>query len=202
MASKIPGIIPHRNFERILIRIGEVLLTELTEQKNRQSIQADFSIFTERQEPYAVAEDVVIMLSCSNAQRDGKTQSQVMSNTTFFIDFFTNGTASMGESGNDNSRKKMHLFVGLADHILSSTIYKTLDFAPGLIGGTMVESLQFDDNYGNEDGKYIRFGRITYSVRHSENHTMWDGVPLLGDDTQIKIDDTDLGFKIIFNTNT
>jgi hypothetical protein len=200
MASLITNIIPKQNFEIVLDKLGVILLEELTKQKMLQSFESDFGIFIERQEPYDKSEDVVISISLNTIPYNGHTQNDSQGNASFFIDIYTTGVESISKSGNDNSRQKIHLFAGMIRYIFSSTKYKTLGLPTGFIGGKYVENIQFDDNYGNQDGSFIRFCRVTLSVRIQENQEMWESLAFSGNDTTIKLNLTEQGYKLIFNT--
>jgi hypothetical protein len=196
MASIINEIIPNQGFEIVLNKIGVIVLEELSNQKIIQPIDSDFEVFIERQEPYANSEDVVINISYENSDFGGKTQKDVQGNTTFSIDIYTTGIESAGQTGNDDARIKALKYAGMIRYILSSTKYKTLGYAPGLIGGSMVENITNQTKYGNEDASFIKFVRVTFSVRIQENQEAWTGIPLLGNDTTIKLDMTDKGYKL------
>jgi len=82
---------------------------------------------------------------------------------------------------------------------LSSTKYKTLGFQAGFIGGTMVDSIQFLDNFGNQEANFVSMSRIVFTARLNENQLAWEGIALLGNDTNIKLDSTNKGYKLTFN---
>jgi len=200
MASIITDIIPKQGFELVLEQLGIIILEELTNQKALCNLDYDFEVSLERQEPTDKGEDVVISVGFDNADYSNKNQSTTEGMTTYFIDIFTNGIESTNETGDDNSRIKSSKFLGMIRSILSSTKYKTLGFEAGLIGGTMVESLQNQLRYGNGDGSFFKFARLTFSARIQENAEMWQGIELLGNDSNIKLDSTEKGLKLIFNT--
>ena len=83
--------------------------------------------------------------------------------------------------------------------ILSHPVYKTLDFAAGFIGGTYIESINADVNFGNMELSNIRMARITFNVRLIESNTYEKSIELLGNDTDIKLEMTSKGYKLTFN---
>jgi len=200
MGSIITDKIQKQGFELVLDQLGIIVLEELTNQKKLCNLDYDFEVYLERQEPTDKSEDVVISIGFDSANYSNKNQATTEGLTTYFIDIFTSGIESTNESGDDNSRIKSSRFLGMIRSILSSTKYKTLGFQYGLIGGTMVDSLQNQLRYGNGDGSFFKFARITFTVRIQENSEMWNGIELLGNDTDIKLSSTDKGLKLIFNT--
>lgn len=199
MATIINEIIPMQGFEFVALQIQTILNDELLNQKILQDFDSNFEVFLERQEAYDNSEDVMINVSLNGINYSETTQKDSQGSTSYFIDVYTPGVESDSQTGNEDSRKKMHLFIGMIRYILSSTKYQSLGFPIGLIGGKYVENIQFLDNYGNQDASFIRFGRITFSVRIQENQESWTGITITGNDTTIKLDTTDEGFKLTKN---
>lgn len=199
MASIIENIIPRQGFEIVLEKIATILFEELTQQKSLQTLGDDFSVYIERQTPYDKSEGIVISVGMDGADYVGKNQYDVQGNTTYFIDLFTTGDETLVTTGDNNSRFLTLKWIGMMRSILSSTKYKTLGFPPGLIGGTAVDKIQNQLTYGSGDANFIKFARITFSVRIQENQEMWTGIELQGNDTTIKINETEKGFKLTFN---
>ena len=200
MAVLITEIIPLQNFEIIKDKLGVILLEELTNQKKLQCKDIDFGIFIERQEPYDDAEDVVVNITENNIAYNSIDEKSSQGNISFNIDVYASGNATIDIDGNTNVRRKLDIVKGWIRYILSSTKYKTLGFPKGFIGGTYVDSIQSDDNYGSQDASFVRFVRIAFSVRASESQEMWNGLGFTGNDTVIKLDDGTKGYKLIFNT--
>lgn len=198
----ITEIIPIQGFEVVTTTIGAILLDELTYQKEENPDVEDFEVYVERTEPYDKGEDVMLNVSMNNISFANQTQKGSQGDANFYIDVYTSGIGSDEQSGNDNVRMKLHRFLGMARYIFNSTKYKTLGFPAPMIGGIYVQQIQVDDNYGREDGSFNRMARITLSVRINESQDLWnDSVrPLLGNDTQIKLSNTEKGYKLIFNT--
>ncbi len=199
MAVLITEIIPQQGFEIVLNRLGAILFEEVSNQKNEQSFTDDVSFWIERQQPYDKAEDVVIVVSCNNIAYNGQTQHGAQGDTNYFVDVYARGHESEATTGNDDTRFKMHRYLGIIRYILNSTKYKTLAFPPALVGGVNVQTIQFDDNYGRQDGAFIRFARLSVSVRINESQELWNTDPFEGMDTTIKLDLTEKGYKLIFN---
>lgn len=199
MAAIIENIIQRQGFEIVLEKIAVILFEELTRQKSLQTLGDDFGVYIERQTAYDKSEGIVISVGMDGADYAGKNQFDVQGNTTYFIDLYTTGDETLVTTGDNNSRFLTLKWLGMMRSILSSTKYKTLGYAPGLIGGTMVEKIQNQLSYGNGDANFIKFARITFSVRIQENQEMWTSIELQGNDTTIKINETEKGFKLTFN---
>lgn len=199
MASIIQNIIPRQGFEIVLEKIAVILFEELTRQKSLQTLGDDFGVYIERQTAYDKSEGIVISVGMDGADYARKNQFDVQGNTTYFIDLYTTGDETLVTTGDDNSRFLTLKWLGMIRSILSSTKYKTLGYPAGLIGGTMVEKIQNQLSYGNGDANFIKFARITFSVRIQENQEMWTSIELQGNDTTIKINETEKGFKLTFN---
>lgn len=198
MTPIITEIIPKQGFEIVLDRIHDILDVELLNQKTLQEFESEFEVFKERQEAYDNSEAVVIIVSLSNIAYAGKTQKDSQGGTDYFIDVYANGIESTDKTGNEDSRLKLHLFVGMIRYILDSTKYQTLgfDYSLNLIGGKYITGIQFPDNYDNQDASFNRFARITLNVRIQESQQAWDAIQLLGNDTTVKLDETEKGFKL------
>lgn len=200
MAVLITEIIPLQNFEIIKDRLGVILLEELSNQIRLQCKDIDLGVFIERQEPYDEAEDVIVNISENNIGYGSIDEKTSQGNISFNIDVYASGNATIDFDGNTITRKKLDIFKGWIRYILSSTKYQTLAFPKGFIGGTYVDSIQNDDNYGTQDGAFVRMARLQFSVRANENQQMWNGLEFTGNDTVIKLDNGTKGYKLIFNT--
>lgn len=200
MASIIDNLITEQGFELVNTKLGVILLEELTNQKdNFNAFENDFSVYVGRQEAYDKNEDVVINVSFDNASFSGKTQHDVQGNNTYFIDIYCQGISSSEMSSSVQADKLGLRISGIIRSILSSTKYNTLGFEKGLIGGTMVESIQSSNQFNEQDSNSIKFVRITFSVRVRESQEMWQSINLFGNDTTIKLGLTNKGYKLTFN---
>jgi len=196
----INEVIPIQGFDLVGQKIASILLLELTNQINIQSLTDDLGVFLERTNPYDKSEDLMVNVSCNNISYSEFTQRDSQGNTTYYVDVYGRSFETADLSGDLGSRNKLNLYVGFCKYILSCVKYKTLDTGFGLIGGVYVTGIAFDANESNQDGAFIRMARITLSVRIMENQEMDNVLEFTGNDTQIKLSDTDKGQKLIFNT--
>jgi hypothetical protein len=199
MTAIIENIIPAQNFEIVQNKIGVILLLELLNQKKLQCIDNEIEVFLSRQTPYDKSEDVMINVSMAQINYSGKTQIDSQGLTTYNVDIYCNSDEKQCTTGSENTRIVLNQITGLVRYILSSTKYKTLGFQAGFIGGTMVDSIQFLDNFGNQEANFVSMSRIVFTARLNENQLAWEGIALLGNDTNIKLDSTNKGYKLTFN---
>ena len=202
MSAKITEIIAEQSFEILTKEVGAILLLELENQLSIQECDSDIElgVFIERITPIDKSEDVVVNVSLNSANYDNYNEFESQGTHTFNIDTYTFGVDSLNETANTNVRLKLQKITGWIRYILQSTKYKTLGFAPGLVSGTYVQSINFDDNYGKEDSSMNRMSRLVFSVRASEFQNSDDSKAFLRSDTTIKLDSTEKGYKLIFNT--
>lgn len=200
MSAKITEIIEEQSFEILTKEVGAIILLELTNQITLQSFGIDLGVFIERIEPVDKSEDVIINVSLNNVNYDNHNEFTSQGTHIFNIDVYCFGESSINETANDNVRLKLQKITGWIRYILQSTKYKTLGFELGFIVGTYIQSINFDDSFGKEDGSMTRMSRIVYSVRANEYQNSDELVAFTGNNTTIKLGLTEKGYKLIFNT--
>lgn len=200
MAVNISEIISKQGFEVVLYKIAEILFSELSNQKTAHSNMPDFSVFVERMTPYDKSEGVMINVTSGSANYGNFTESTTQSKTDFNIEVYSPLEHVFIKADDSISETfTLHKVVGMVRYILQSTKYKTLDLPLGLIGGTYVESIQFFDDFNNKEGANIRIATLGFSVRIMENQDLWNGTELKDNVSQIKLGQTELGYKLIKN---
>lgn len=200
MSAKITEIIQDQGFEVLTQTIGAIMLLELTEQQSIQSYDMDLGVFIERIEPIDKSEDVVVNVSLGAVNYDNHNEFESQGTHNFNIDTYVFGLESSSETASKNASLKLNKITGWIRYILQSTKYKTLGFDPGFVGGTYVQSINFDDNFGKEDTSMSRMSRLVLSVRASEFQNSDEILEFTRNDTTIKLDSTDKGFQLIFNS--
>lgn len=201
MSALIINSIPEQNFELLTKQLGAILFLEVSHQNSLLTSGYDIGTFIERQSRIDQSEEIVINVSFNSAQNVNHNESNYQCDGTFNIDVCSNGIESDSLLGDEDSRLKHHKVIGWIRYILSSTIYKTLGLPFGIVMSTTVQSINFDDNYGVEDGNYLRMCRIVFSVRFIEDCDLESSITLLGNDTTIKLDLTEKGYKFNFNND-
>lgn len=195
----ITELIPQQGFEKALYKTALVLFTELTAQKDTHNNMPDFSVFVERMTPYDKSEGVMINVTTNAINYGQYTERDSQGKTDFNIQVYSPLEHTYIDANDDTKTFTLHKVIGLIRYILQSTRYLRLDLPAGLIGGTYVENIQFFDDFNNQDGANIRMANMVFSVRVQENQELWAGVTLFNNTSQIKLDDTDLGYKVISN---
>lgn len=192
-------------FEKVANKIAEILKEEISNQQEQQDFDEDVEVFIERIQPFQRSEDVSVQVYYKGGTYDGYTTHNSQGEYQYFIDLYT---SSLGEGNVDPSiisKRKNYRYLGLIRYILSSAKYLTLGFPQGLIAGKYIKSITQDIEFANfgaepsKDGSFIRFSRVIFIVRVVEKQDLWNGIPLLGNNTNITYEDTDLGTKLIFN---
>jgi len=199
--------IAEQGFQKVANRIGEILIEEIANQQTIQSFEEDVEIYLELQEPFDKSQDVVISVDFKMADYGNYTTRDSQGNCTYYIDLWCCGMGIGDVPASTVAKNKLYRYLGIIRYILSSGKIQTLGFPNGLIGGKYVEKIVVDNDYSNherhsnQDGSYIRFARVIYSVRVQENQLLWDGIPLQGNNTNITYEDTPQGTQILFNNN-
>ncbi len=192
--------IPEQSFELIAKQLGAIILLELENQNKLSCSKYDIQTFLERTIPIDKSEDVVVNISLNSVNYDEHNEFSVHGSHNFNIDVYTFSDDNICQTADQRSVIKIHRVVGWIRYILSSTKLKTLGFEPGIIGGTYVQSINYDDNYGNQDGSMSRMCRIVFNVRAFEIQDPDEITEFTINDTVIKLSNTDKGYKLIFNT--
>lgn len=200
MSAAITEIIPASGFEQVRDAIGAALALELANQKMLQSFADPVNVFVERLVPFDVSEQVIVSVGLMKANYTEFTQLSHQGKTLYCIDVTCSGTANGTTTGSLDSGQRLHKFMGMCAYILSSPKVKALGFAPGLIGGCYLEKIEADQSEQSKDSNFVRWGRLTYAVNIYESELAFTGTALLGVDSTVSLDETDLGYKYVFNT--
>lgn len=192
--------IGEQGYEKVRDAIGAILLLELTNQKTLQGFDEEIKIYRERLTPMQSDDNLYLNVLLDNAQYSNKTPADSQGLTLYNIDAYGTGITNGSVTGDLDSATRIHKFLGMCRYILDSTHYNRLGLPLGLISGVAVQSINMLDAPIHEgDSDYTRFGRLTVAVRICENQALWDSVELLGNDTQVKLDETDRGFVYTLN---
>ena len=205
MAAIITESIGIQGFEVVANRIGSILAEEIANQQAIQGFEEDVELYLERIEPFSKEQDVMITTAFREASYEGQTTRDSQGQYIYFIDVFCSGMGEGDISPSIIAKNKLFRYVGLVRYILSSGKYLTLGLPPGLIGGKYIEKITIDTDYSNfgnhsnYDGSFIRFARIIFRVRVQENQLLWEGVEMQGNTTNVTLDNTGEGTRLIFN---
>lgn len=207
MSAAITEIITAAGFELVRDALGAMLALEIANQQELQELTDPLNFYQERMIPFdAASEQLMFNLSMEGADNSNFTQLSREGKTNYYIEIFAAGKqtpASAGQAeiqGSFDAAKRLHKYLGLCCYILSSPKTKALGFAPGLIAGSYVESIKTAPaEHNKEDTNYTRMGQITFSVRIQETQQGFTPSSLLGIDSNVSLDLTDLGYKYVLN---
>lgn len=195
----IDHVIPQHKFETVLNNIGVILLSELNNQKFLNNFNESFEIFKERQTPIDKAEEIVINLVIDNISYTNHNQFSSDGTHTINIEVYVNGYETSTLNGSEFSSLKLNKVVGLISYVLRHDEYFNLGFQTPTIASKTLNSISFDKSITNQDATFSRMAIIELMVRFSENYQDNNLIPLLGNDSRIKINLTDKGYKFEFN---
>jgi hypothetical protein len=201
----ITEAIQPQGFTLVGNRIAEILAEEVSNQISIQGFEETVEFFLERIEPFSKEEDVSISIALRENDFDDYTQKGMQGTCMFYIDLFCSGYGQRDTAPSIISKDKLYRYLGLIRYILSSGKMPTLLFPNGLIGGKYIKKIMIDTDYSNfgnhsnYDASYIRFARTIFLVRVQESQELWEGVSLLGNNTNINYENTSKGTQLIFN---
>ncbi|MES2287264.1 MAG: hypothetical protein V4547_16350 [Bacteroidota bacterium] len=203
MEAIITEQITPAGFEIVRDRIGEILFLELTKQKELfpANVPEKLNIFSEAIVPQEITEQVFINVLLDSEGYPSENPKSANAKTTFFVDIYTTGSETPETSGDTVSSNRLHRYIRFCRYILRSGKYSTLGFANNIIGGKSVEGFEVLMPAQKEDSAFTRFARLTFSVRLTENEQLWQGIALAGNDTGVKLQQTDDGYKYVFENN-
>ena len=193
--------IPKQAFEVVGEQIGAILVTELTNQKTVQGLTEPMEVYHERTTPYDKSEGVMVNVLLDNSTYEGHNPSSSNGPVRFNVDVYGTAKSKQDERGDTLSQKLVQKYVGMIRYILSHTKHKTLLLPQTTIGGTYVTGFQVYDLENVQDGAYVRMMRLNFEAKVVESQELWGSTPLIGNDTQVKLEETDKGFKYILEND-
>lgn len=199
MSSLINEPIVESGFEKVRDKIGEILLIELTKQKEIQNFTEEINIYSEKSVPESGAEQLRINVLLDSGNYGTLNPKDAQGKTIYFVDIYTSSKESDGVTGDYAAAFLLHKYIRLCRFILQSSKYKTLGFPAGLIGGKSVEMFETLPPAQKQDARFTRFARITFSVRIQESDVLWEGIAVNGIDTTVTLQETLQGYKYQFN---
>lgn len=195
----IDHVIPQHKFEAILNNIGAILLSELNNQKLLNNFNELFEVFKERQTPIDKSEEIVINLVIDNISYTNHNQFSSDGTHIVNIEVYVNGYETSTLNGSEFSSSKLNKVIGLISYILKHDEHFNLGFSTPTIASKTLNSISFDKSITNQDATFSRMAVIELMVRFSENYQDNQLPILLGNDSNIKINLTNRGYKFEFN---
>jgi hypothetical protein len=191
--ADIPIQIPQRNFEIIRDGIGALLAFELAD----QAVTANVGVWRERMIAFDQKELPAVNVGFDNNNFDNQNAISKIGTMQFFIDVMANEKHvghEKEEQGDLLANITCQRIAGIIDYILSSTEYYTLGFAPGLIRSRWVSSINMG-KLSEQDTKHSTVCRLTFNVIANEEVNPVAATPLSILGTQVKLNETDEGYK-------
>lgn len=190
MAVLIDEIVGLGNFEIVRDKIALILAEEIYNQLDISGNEMDLGVFLERTIPIDNSEEAVINVSVANVDYQDKTLIAMQGSYNFFIDVYATQI---------DSPYKLQMLLNYIRYILSNQRYRTLDFAPGFIGGTYVNSFEINEKMLAQDSDFVSISRLIFNVRISECEKQNTGENLYLNETNFKICNSNYGYKVILN---
>lgn len=189
-----------QNFELVGDVIGDILFTELENQKEIQSFEEKHTVWRERITSVDKSEEVVIIVLLDGFNSSYATQSDQQNRTNYFIDIYATGKGNSEITGDEVVAMKLQKYAGLCRYILQSHKYVTLGLPPGIIGNKNVDSGQMFEQQNTQDAGYSRMFRLGFSVKLMENQDLWKGLIINQNITSSKLELTEKGYQYKLNT--
>jgi len=189
MAVLIEEEIGLGNFELVRNRIGIILAEEIYNQLDKTNSDLDLGIFIERTIPIDDSEEAVINVSVADVNYQDHNLISMQGSYNFFIDVYATQI---------NSPERVQMLLNYIRYILSNQRYRTLDFRPGFIGGTYVNSFEIKTDLIAQDSSFVRISRLIFNARIMEGEKQNEGIDLYLNETNYKIGESPFGYKVIF----
>lgn len=202
----INGLIPQQNFELIGAQIAYILATELVNQGLLSSPQTVYTtcVGYERFIPVDETEYPFVNVVYARSDYDNKDQTEVDGYNKYYIVGYTSAKTNAIDSGDKRATLKLKRLLGLCRAILENPIYRTLGISVpnNTIGFTFtkVGSIIIPKVDDNGDLLNSNMGYLEFYVKATENIIVIDPIPVGGNDTTVKLYDTEEGFYYAYNS--
>jgi len=197
--SVISSNIPVQGFEIVRDAIGAILKIELENQKALKGITLPIDVFIGRSTPFHHSEVLMLNVHCENSNYSHFHENGVHGLTNYYIDISTSAKEDAQNDGGYNSTLLRDQFLGMCRYILQDHHYKTLGLSGEMVNGTYVNGFENFETSNSQDSSFVKVSRISFSVRIYEDQSLWEGVNISSTFTDVKLDDTNLGYKYEFN---
>lgn len=198
--SKIDYIINERAHIPIRNRVALILTDEMMNQ-SAMTYDTDFELpfYIQRYKPVTPDECPIGVVSLGSGKYDNRTVEKADGTVDVLIDIYTKGFSTSEHSGDVISSFQGHKIASIVMGVLENPIYKRLDFAPPFIQSCHIDGFESGDVERN-DAVSMYVVRVTLNVKYTQAEQLIDPIPIGGNDTQVKLGETDKGFLYIFNS--
>ena len=155
-------------------------------------------IFAERFEPFTDNQLPAVAFFFFNGSFDNKNQHHKRGTYHYYLDLFTSAKASTTQSSSQIASVNAHRIAMIIHDILEDPHYITLGLDASttpIIQGTNVINIKRTEEENTASALGTMMYRIIFEVRVTETMQTITGVPLVGQDTTVRIDQTDLGYQ-------
>ena len=190
MAALITIQIPAQNFEVIRNSIGTLLAEELAS----QTAANDVTVWENRFIAFDNSELPAINVSYDNTPYDNHNAQSRRGVNKYYIDVIVSAKHSSTQKADYRSSLLCQKIAGIVAYILSSAEYHTLGLTTGLIQSRWVESLQMG-KLAEQDSLHTIVCRVTFNVIAREDVGNLTGTPLEIISSQVKLNETEKGYK-------
>jgi hypothetical protein len=200
MAAKLNFNIGPKNFEAVRDRVAIILKEECDNQNIRQTNpELTGTFFIERYNPPSEDEGTIITVNVDQCTPDNQTAVSQSNETRLNIDIYGDSYQTASMDGYEKSGKKVTRLAGLIWSILQNPIYDRFSLANGIVERRSVSSIRFARVSDEQDARFTRMARIELMVRVNETVTGISPIEADGYDTQIRIAETNKGYKLTYN---
>ena len=196
-------IIPPQNFEIVRDRIATILSNECTNQGNILNAAVPNSgnylksavVTVERSNPVDKVDVPTINVSVINDDFSNKHQGRRDGLVGYAIDLYASAKTTTSNKGDKIATLRLQKLLGFCSYVLEDPIYKTLDFAAGLIGRTYCQGFQIRP-IGPEDADNQAMARLMFFVLMKEENALLTAPLVTDSKTTMIIENTSQGYFI------
>ena len=193
--SVISEAIAERAFEKIRVRIGEVLASELISQSSlKADPELNVKVWWERFVPFAQTEVPAVNIYLAEADFNNETVRNKTGEYSFNIDMYYKADATQAERADKLAMLKLQKLAGVVDGILSNGAYITLGFVPPFISSASVTGFKIGQPTDTKDANSVVMARMSYVVKVRESNKPIIAELIEGYDTTVRLYETELGY--------
>ena len=190
--------IPEQNFELIRNAVASILGIEFAAQFVITSNPLfNAGIWIERFIPFDKEELPAIKVYFINSSYKNNTFGSSKGECKIHVEVTVNAKDSSSAGGDKTASLNCQFLMGKIRYILSNPLYRTLGFSvPGFIAGREITDMNVSVPDKNQDGLHTIAGNLILNVRYEENNGDLKSVLGAIYSSQIKIDETEKGYKL------
>lgn len=208
MAQITDRILPSA-LEVIRDQIGVILADEIANQAvlnqtadpDLAALLTNFTLFSERFEPPNDNELPAVLFFFFNGDFDQKSQHTKRGIYHYYLDLYTSAISNPGNTSSQVASADAQRIAMIINHILEHPHYLTLNLPTRpnpVVARTQVINIKRTEEENTHSGLGVMMYRIIFQVEVSENTGTITGVPVDRATTNVRIEQTDLGYQYIY----